>query len=126
MISRTLFALINAFFLVVLWVEAVSANSLAQQGTVDVFLGSPFLTLGILAGLAAVGFAFYSAAQLKGGHMASVLNLLGVSVLLLDLGVVAVTFFPVGEVTKLIHDLGLLFGFLIALLAFNQMRRIVG
>ncbi len=126
MIRRTSFALISAISLVVLWAGAVSANSPAQQDTGSIFLGSPFLILGILAGLVAVGFAFYSATKMRGGRMNNVLNLLGVSLLLLDIGVVAVTFFPVGAVTKLIHDLSLLFGFLIALVAFNQMRRIVG
>ncbi len=88
-------------------------------------LPKPLFVL-LVMGLVAVVFAFYSATLMKGGRMNNVLNLLGVSLLLLDIGVVAVTFFPVGAVTKLVHDLGLLFGFLIALVAFNQMRRIVG
>lgn len=126
MIRRPIFAFVGAISLLTLWGEAVSANSLVQQDTGSIFLGSPFLILGILVGLVAAGFAFYSATLMRGGRMNNVLNLLGVSLLLLDIGVIAVTFFPVGEVTKLIHDLGLLFGFLIALVAFNQMRRIVG
>jgi len=96
------------------------------QGPADVFLGSPFLILGFIAGLIATGFAFYSASQMRGGKMAPVLNLLGVAILLLDIGVIAVTFFSVNSTTKLIHDLSLLVGFALALIAFSQMRRIVG
>ncbi len=122
---KFLLTLTGAFGSALMQVGIASAAGSQQQG-VNVFLGSPFLILGIIAGLVAVGFAFYSASQMKGGRMASVLNLLGTAVLLLDVGVIAVTFFPVDATTKLIHDLGLLGGFVIALIAFGQMRRIVG
>ncbi len=106
-------------------VGAARAAGPQQQG-VNVFLGSPFLILGIIAGLVAIVFAFYSASQMKGGRMAIVLILLGTAVLSLDMGVLAVTLFAVDATTKLIHDLGLLSGFVISLIAFGQMRRIVG
>ncbi len=125
MSQRWLIALSAVFVLVVSEPTGASAAGSLQEG-VNVFLGSPFLILGIIAGLVAVGFAFYSASQMKGGRMAGILLLLGTAVLLLDLGVLAVTLFAVDATTKLIHDLGLLSGFVISLIAFGQMRRIVG
>ncbi len=96
------------------------------QGGGDLFTGSPFLMLGIAAGLVAVGFAVYSALQMRGGRMASVFLIFAVGLLLLDIGVVAVTFFEVGPVHKLVHDFGLLLGFVLSLVAFARMRSMVG
>ncbi len=123
--QRRLIALSAVFALTMFEPTSASAAGSLQEG-VNVFLGSPFLILGIIAGLVAVGFAFYSALQMKGGRIASVLLLLGTAVLLLDVGVLAVTLFAVDATTKLIHDLSLLSGFVISLVAFGQMRRIVG
>lgn len=123
--QRRLIALSAVFALTMIEPTGARAAGSLQEG-VNVFLGSPFLILGIIAGLVAVGFAFYSALQMKGGRIASVLLLLGAAVLLLDVGVLAVTLFAVDATTKLIHDLSLLSGFVISLIAFGQMRRIVG
>ena len=89
------------------------------------FQGSVLLIIAILTGLLAVGFAFYSAYQLQGGKMGEVLMLLGVSLLILDLGVVIVTLFAINQTTILLHDFSLLVGFAIAFYAFNKMRKIV-
>ena len=95
-----------------------------QEGS-DVFLGAPLLVLGILAGLVAVGFAFYSAIQVRGGKTAGVFWLSGVGLLCLDIGVVAVTFFEIGAATKVLHDVGLMAGFVFNLLAYARLRGII-
>ncbi len=95
-----------------------------QEDSTSVFLGSPLLVLGILAGVVAVAFALYSWRQMSGGALGSVLLLLGLALLSFDAGVIAVTFFEMGDTTALIHDIALLLGFVLAMLATNRMRSV--
>ena len=95
-----------------------------QQDATSVFLGSPLLVLGILAGAVAVAFALYSWRQMSGGALGSVYLLLGLALLSFDAGVIAVTFFEMGDTTVLIHDIALLLGFVLAMVATNRMRSV--
>lgn len=96
----------------------------AQESPSNVFLGSPLLAIGILAGVVAVIFALYSWRQMSGGAIGSVFLLLGLSLASFDLGVIAVTFFEVTDVIHAVHDVGLLLGFALAMLATNRMRSV--
>lgn len=109
-----------------MWASPAFAAEEAQQDASSVFLGSPMLVLGIAAGIVAVVFALYSWRQMSGGTLGSVFLLFGLALLSFDAGVIAVTFFEVGDTTALIHDIGLLLGFVLAMVATNRMRSAVG
>lgn len=106
------------------WAVPAFAAQPAQESPGNVFLGSPLLAIGIFAGVVAVIFALYSWRQMSGGAIGSVFLLLGLSLASFDLGVIAVTFFEVTDVIHAVHDVGLLLGFALAMLATNRMRSV--
>lgn len=122
--TRPIRGLLLAAVAALLWVSPAFAAEPAQENMGSVFLGSPLLVLGILAGLVAVVFALYSWRQASGGAIGSVFLMLALSLASFDVGVIAVTFFEVTDVTHLVHDVGLLLGFGLAMLATNRMRSI--